>query len=248
MIAVAELVGKEEWSSVNRFGRPFVVYKFAATLDGRIAAADGTSQWITSAESRAEVHLLRAGCQATLVGSGTQQADNPNLAVRDLGDARLDRALLSPERQPLRVIVDSNARTPRDATVLNDAAPTLIAVAQDADASHLERASAAQVMRVPRADRGGLDVRALLAALFERGIKGLFLEGGPTLAGAFVAAQLVDRVICYMAPALLGAGKAGLGAAGIATLADMCRLEVVHLDRVGPDVRIIARPERPRAR
>jgi len=242
IIAIDDMVGREEWAAVNDRGRPFVVYKFAATLDGRIAAADGTSQWITSATSRAEVHLLRAGCEATVVGSGTQQADNPNLAVRGNDDPRLDLSMVTPERQPLRVIVDSSAKTPADANVLNDAAPTLIAVAEDADALHLE--GRAEVLRLPRA-KHGLDLSALLAGLFEREVKAVFLEGGPTLAGSFIAAGLVDRVINYVAPAMLGAGKAGLGDAGITTMADILRLDIVHLDRSGPDVRIISRPIRP---
>jgi diaminohydroxyphosphoribosylaminopyrimidine deaminase/5-amino-6-(5-phosphoribosylamino)uracil reductase len=220
-------------------GRPFVVYKFAATMDGRIAAADGTSQWITSPESRAEVHLLRAGCHATVVGSGTQQADDPNLAVRGNDDPRLDLSMVQADRQPLRVIVDSNARTPATAKVLNGDAPTLIAVAEDADASHLE--GKADLLRLPRGDRG-LDVPALLKGLFSRDVRAVFLEGGPTLAGSFVGQGLVDRVINYVAPALLGAGKPGLGDAGITTMAEIQRLDVLHLSRSGPDIRVVARP------
>jgi len=240
-VDIAELVGTDEWAAVNDLGRPFVVYKFAATLDGRIAAADGTSQWITSPESRAEVHLLRAGCHATMVGSGTQQADNPNLAVRGNDDPRLDLSMISPENQPIRVIVDSNARTPADANVLNDAAPTFIAVAEDTDASHLD--GRADIVRVPRAERG-LDLRVLLPELLKRDVQAIFLEGGPTLAGSFVGQHLVDRVINYVAPALLGAGKPGLEGAGITTMAEILRLEIVRVDRSGPDVRIISRPAR----
>jgi diaminohydroxyphosphoribosylaminopyrimidine deaminase / 5-amino-6-(5-phosphoribosylamino)uracil reductase len=98
--------------------RPFILWKCAASLDGRIAAADGSSKWITSAEARADGHRLRAECGAVMVGSGTQQADDPQLAVRDA----------EVTRQPLRIVVDSNARTPASARVLDDAAPTLIAV------------------------------------------------------------------------------------------------------------------------
>ena len=197
---IAQLVGRGEWAAVNDDGRPFVVYKFAATLDGRIAAADGTSQWITSQTSRSEVHLLRAGCDATVVGSGTQQADDPHLAVRGNDDPRLDLSMLSANRQPWRVIVDSNARTPADARVLDDAAPTLLAVAavaDDADAAHLD--GHCELLRIPRAQRG-LNLPALLAGLKARDVRGVFLEGGPTLAGSFVAAGLVDRVIAYIGP------------------------------------------------
>jgi diaminohydroxyphosphoribosylaminopyrimidine deaminase/5-amino-6-(5-phosphoribosylamino)uracil reductase len=240
-LSIDDLVGRTEWEAINAKGRPFVVYKFAATLDGRISAADGTSQWITSAQSRAEVHLLRAGCQATVVGSGTQQADDPNLAVRGNDDPRLDLSMVQADRQPLRVIVDSNAKTPATAKVLNADAPTLIAVAEDADATHLE--GTADILRLPRAEHG-LSIPALLTGLFDRGVRAVFLEGGPTLAGSFVGQGLVDRIINYVAPALLGAGKPGLGDAGIVTMADIQRLDVLHLSRSGPDVRIVARPAR----
>jgi len=239
--SAAELVGEDEWHIAHAENRPFVVYKFAATLDGRIAAADGTSQWITCAASRAEVHVLRAGCRATIVGSGTQQADNPSLAVRQNDDPRLDPASLVPARQPLRVIVDSNARTPANAKVLDHAAPTLIAVAVDADATHLE--GRVELLRIPRAQHG-LDLNALLRGLHARGVPAVFLEGGPTLAGSFIAARLVDRIITYVAPALLGAGKPGLGDAGIRTIDDALRMDLLSVDRIGTDVRMIARPIR----
>src|ERR671913_2165288 len=132
--------------------RPFILWKCAASLDGRIAAADGSSKWITSTEARADGHRLRAECGAVMVGSGTQQADDPQLAVRDA----------EVTRQPLRIVVDTRARTPASARVLDDAAPTLVAVADDADASHLE--GRAEIVRLPRLD-AGLDLDLLLKAL-----------------------------------------------------------------------------------
>ncbi|MEU2682787.1 RibD family protein [Streptomyces hygroscopicus] len=236
---ISELVGTDEWHMID--GRPFVVYKYAATLDGRIAAADSTSQWITSAESRAEVHALRAACQATVVGSGTQRADDPHLAVRSVKDDPKLKVAVPVDEQPWRVIVDTNARTPADARVLDDAAPTMIAVADDADASHLE--GVATVVRLPRA-KVGLDVEALLRELDLRGVRGMFLEGGPTLAASFVSAGLVDRIIAYIAPALLGRGKSGLEGGSIGTIDDILRCELVDVARSGPDVRLIARPQR----
>ncbi|MBX2811480.1 MAG: bifunctional diaminohydroxyphosphoribosylaminopyrimidine deaminase/5-amino-6-(5-phosphoribosylamino)uracil reductase RibD [Myxococcales bacterium] len=237
MKSAAELVSQDEWPLANREGRPFVIYKFASTLDGRIAAEDGTSQWITSDESRAEVHVLRAGCEATMIGSGTQQMDNPSLSVRANGDPRLVPAMTSFENQPLRVVVDTNARTSAEAKILHKSAPTLIVIAEDADAQHLEDSI---ILRIPRSSRG-LNLQLLLTKLYERGIRAVFLEGGPTLAGSFIANGLVDRVICYLAPALLGAGKAGLGYAGIASIDDMMRLELCDVARVGSDLRIIAK-------
>jgi diaminohydroxyphosphoribosylaminopyrimidine deaminase / 5-amino-6-(5-phosphoribosylamino)uracil reductase len=238
------LVGRDEWEQINStLSRPYVVYKFAATLDGRISAEDGTSQWITGPESRAEVHLLRSGCHATVVGSGTQQADNPNLAVRGNDDPRLDLSIVgNPDKQPYRVIVDTNARTPRGAKVCDSSAPTIIAVADDADSSDLD--GVVTVARIPRAGRG-LDLQYLLSELYRRGIHSIFLEGGPTLAGSFIALGLVDRVINYIAPALLGAGKSGLIDAGIGTMSDILRLDLLDVSRSGSDVRLVSRVKRP---
>ncbi|MGA4843185.1 bifunctional diaminohydroxyphosphoribosylaminopyrimidine deaminase/5-amino-6-(5-phosphoribosylamino)uracil reductase RibD [Streptomyces sp. G45] len=220
--------GNAAWLTAVRTGRPHVTWKYAATLDGRTAAADGTSRWITSAEARADVHRLRAECDAVVVGSGTQRADDPHLAVRGpLADAGV--------RQPLRVVVDTDGTAVRPgARVLDDAAPTLVAVAEDAQAP-----AGAEAVRLPRADRG-LDITALLAALYARGVRSVLLEGGPTLAGAFVAAGAVDRVVGYLAPALLGAGPAALTGGGITTVTDALRLDMSEAVRVGPDLRITA--------
>ncbi|PSK95838.1 riboflavin-specific deaminase-like protein, partial [Haloactinopolyspora alba] len=165
-----------------------------------------------------------------------------NLAVRGNDDPRLDLSIVSnPERQPWRVVIDSDAATPADANVCNDAAPTLIVVADDSDASHLE--GVVDVLRVKRADRG-LDLDAALQGLYARDIKAIFLEGGPTLAGSFIAQGLVDRVVNYVAPALLGSGKSGLDGAGIHSMSEILRLELVDVSRSGPDVRLVARPVR----
>jgi diaminohydroxyphosphoribosylaminopyrimidine deaminase/5-amino-6-(5-phosphoribosylamino)uracil reductase len=211
--------------------RPFILWKCATSLDGRIAAADGSSKWITSAEARADGHRLRAECGAVMVGSGTQQADDPQLAVRDA----------EVTRQPLRIVVDSNARTPASARVLDDAAPTLIAVADDADASQLE-GRRAEVVRLPRVD-AGLDLDLLLKALSERGVRAILLEGGPTLAGSFLAAGLIDQVVAYIAPVLIGGGgKSALAGPGAPNIADAKRFRLEDVVRIGPDVRLTATP------
>ncbi|WP_393055490.1 bifunctional diaminohydroxyphosphoribosylaminopyrimidine deaminase/5-amino-6-(5-phosphoribosylamino)uracil reductase RibD [Streptomyces sp. LN549] len=219
------------WLTSVRLGRPHVTWKYAATLDGRIAAADATSRWITSAESRADVHRLRAEADAVVVGSGTARTDDPQLGVRGVDDAV----------QPLRVVVDTAATAVRPGARIFDAsAPTVIAVADDADARHLPDEA---VLRLPRAAGGpGLDLSALLAALHGRGVRSVLLEGGPTLAGAFVAAGLVDKVVGYIAPVLLGAGPAALADAGITTIAQALRLDVTETVRIGPDLRITAVP------
>ncbi|MEV4440487.1 bifunctional diaminohydroxyphosphoribosylaminopyrimidine deaminase/5-amino-6-(5-phosphoribosylamino)uracil reductase RibD [Streptomyces sp. NPDC049577] len=233
LLADEAAAGNAAWLTSVLHHRPFVVWKYAATLDGRSAAADGTSRWISSAESRADVHRLRAEADAVVVGSGTLRADDPHLAVRGREDVT----------QPLRVVVDTNATVKPGARVLDDAAPTLIAVAEDADTRHL---AGVETVRLPRgADGAGLDVAALLTALHERGVCSLLLEGGSTLAGAFLAAGAVDRVIGYLAPALLGSGPTALGDAGIGTIAQALRLDVTDVTRVGPDLRITATPIAP---
>jgi diaminohydroxyphosphoribosylaminopyrimidine deaminase/5-amino-6-(5-phosphoribosylamino)uracil reductase len=237
LAAEAEAVNTAWLTSVRR-GRPYVLWKYAATLDGRIAAADGSSRWITSADSRADVHRLRARADAVVVGSGTLLADDPHLAVRGIDGAV----------QPLRVVVDTRARIRPTARVLDDAAPTLVAVAKDADTSHLDGPDGPDLVRLPYAPgpagrpSRGLDVTALLAELHARGVRSVLLEGGPTLAGAFVAAGAVDTVVGYLAPALLGEGPGALGPAGISTLAQALRLDVTDVARLGPDLRITAVP------
>jgi diaminohydroxyphosphoribosylaminopyrimidine deaminase/5-amino-6-(5-phosphoribosylamino)uracil reductase len=189
-------------------GRPHVTWKYAATLDGRSAAADGTSRWISSPESRAEVHRLRSAVDAVLIGTGTVLADDPQLTARHPDGARQ-------ARQPLLVVVGNRA-VPAGARVLDGAAETLLC--------------------------RGHDPAAVLGQLHERGVVDVLLEGGPTLAGAFLTAGCVDRVLAYLAPALLGAGPAALATARVATLAQRLRLRVEEVGMSGPDIRISAVP------
>jgi diaminohydroxyphosphoribosylaminopyrimidine deaminase/5-amino-6-(5-phosphoribosylamino)uracil reductase len=212
--------------------RPLVTWKCGLSLDGRLAAADGSSRWITSKEARADVHRLRAESDAVIIGSGTQRVDDPQLGVRHVPVSR----------QPLRVVVDTMARTPVGARVLDGVAPTLVAVADDADASHLE--GRATVTRLPRAP-GGLDLHALLQALYIRDVRSALLEGGPTLAASFLAAGLVDRVVIYLAPTLIGGGGlAALEGVGAPTMDDVIRLRFDEVVRIGPDVRLTATLQR----
>ncbi|WP_424215650.1 bifunctional diaminohydroxyphosphoribosylaminopyrimidine deaminase/5-amino-6-(5-phosphoribosylamino)uracil reductase RibD [Streptomyces sp. BI20] len=232
--------GNAAWLTAVRRGRPHVTWKYAATLDGRSAAADGSSRWISSADSRADVHRLRAEADAVLVGSGTLRADDPHLAVRDLPGAR----------QPLRVVLDTHAGVKPGARVLDTAAPTLIAVGPDADTDHLTGPDTGhvEVLRLPLGPDGRPDPARLLAELYARDVRSVLLEGGPTLAGALLAAGLVDRVIGYLAPALLGAGPAALGPAGVTTVADTLRLDLTEVTRIGPDLRVTATPRTVAAR
>jgi diaminohydroxyphosphoribosylaminopyrimidine deaminase/5-amino-6-(5-phosphoribosylamino)uracil reductase len=210
--------GNVAWLTAVRRARPYLVWKFAATLDGRSAAADGTSMWITSEPARADVHTLRSTVDAVLAGVGTVLADDPQLTVRNLRDGSL--AI----KQPLRVVVDSSGRTPPHARVRDGSAPTWIATAADVGAG----------------PDGRVDLTGLLAGLQARGIRAALLEGGPTLAGAFLAAGLIDKVVGYVAPKLLGDGPAALLGAGVHTVADAYDLDVTDITQIGPDLRFTA--------
>ena len=229
--------GNEAWLTAVVRCRPFVLWKYAATLDGRSAAADGTSRWITGPEARADVHRLRAEADAVVVGSGTLRADDPSLTARDRGPDVV---------QPLRVVLDTEASVRPGARVLDGAAPTLVAIADDAPAGRLaDGCRRAEIVRLPRAKTGrGLDLAALLAALYRRDVRSVLLEGGPTLAGAFLAAGAVDKVVGYLAPALLGAGPAALAGTGVTTIADALRLDLAETRPLGADLRVTARPRR----
>jgi diaminohydroxyphosphoribosylaminopyrimidine deaminase/5-amino-6-(5-phosphoribosylamino)uracil reductase len=221
----------EAWLTSRRTGRPFVTWKVAATLDGRSAAADGTSRWITGEPARRDVHRLRGEVDAVLAGSGTVLADDPQLDVRpDLrGPA---------ERQPLRVVVDTRGRTPVGARVLAGDRPALV-VHGPLAAPPAYPSSAT----VGTDAAGHVELTALLALLQEQhGVVSVLLEGGPTLAGGFVARGLVDRVVAYLAPALLGDGPPALADAGAGTITDARRLRIDDVTRVGEDLRLTLRP------
>lgn len=206
------------WRHAVTQARPFVTWKFAGTLDGRSAAADGSSRWVSNALSRADVHALRDVVDAIVVGSGTVLTDDPQLTVRGVRGSDADELA---ERQPLRVVMDRRRRVPPDARVFDEAAETLV----------LDTA-------VPR---------FALKALYDRGVRHVLLEGGPTLAGAFLEARLVDQVVAYIAPKLLGAGPAVLQDAGIKTISQAVSLEIQDVERLGDDLKITGRPVRSNA-
>jgi len=209
--AAAEAGSLAGWLTGVREHRPYVVWKVGATLDGRVAAADGSSRWITGPEARAAVHRLRATCDAVVVGSGTALADDPQLTVRDEQGRNV-------ERQPLRVVVDRGGRVPATARVHDDAAPTLVSSAADP--------------------------AVLLAQLFDRDVRRLLLEGGPTLAAAFLRAGLVDEIVIHLAPKLLGAGPALVSDLGIHGIDQALELIVTDVTLLGGDVAIRLRPTR----
>ncbi|HUR13737.1 MAG TPA: bifunctional diaminohydroxyphosphoribosylaminopyrimidine deaminase/5-amino-6-(5-phosphoribosylamino)uracil reductase RibD [Mycobacteriales bacterium] len=208
------------WLHRQRTGRPHVTWKYAAGLDGRSAARDGSSRWITGEAARADVHRLRAECDAVVIGIGTVLADDPALTARP-----------DPGHQPLRVVVDSDGRTPGTAQVLDDAAPTLVV-------THGPSYGEERTLVLDPAPDGRVDLAALLSALGERGVVNVLLEGGPRLAGAFVAAGLVDRVVGYIAPVLLGAGTAALQDAGVDSIDQAVRMRTTDVTQLGDDVRL----------
>jgi len=208
-------------------GRPWVTLKLAQTLDGRIATASGESRWITGAEARRAVHALRARHDAVLVGGGTARADDPDLTVRDLGVAH----------QPVRVVasrgldLDPESRLGRTARDV----PVWLLYAEGLRVPDAWAAKAARLIGC--AVRGdALDSRAMLAALADAGITRVFCEGGGALAASLLGAGVVDELVVFTAGKLIGAdGVPGMGALGLAHLADAPRFDLVGFDRVGCD-------------
>jgi diaminohydroxyphosphoribosylaminopyrimidine deaminase/5-amino-6-(5-phosphoribosylamino)uracil reductase len=226
----------------RRTGRAFSFLKTAISLDGRTAAADGTSQWITSAEARADAHRLRAESQAVLVGPYTAVVDAPTLTVRD--------APLGPWGQPIRVLLDGKGRVPVAGPLADAAlAPTVVyaTAAMPAETVAAWRGAGATVTIVGVGQNGrGVDLDAVLVDLAEsHRVFQVLVEGGGKLHGAFVAEGRADRLVTYVAPIVLGErGRAVVASPGPETLADAARWRVVDLTTIGPDVRITYAPIR----
>lgn len=209
-----EAIGADlPWLTAVRRGRPWVTFKVAVSMDGRAAAADGTSQWITGPVARADVHSQRGRHDAVAVGKGTIAADNPRLTVRD--DADLP---LASELQPVRVVLGS-ALPDSSLNIWDDAAETI------AIADH--------------------DPVAVLEVLWTRGLRRVYLEGGSTVASAWVAAGVVDAIDCYVAPLMLGQGLSAVGDIGVPTLADAKRWHLSDVSLCGSDAKLSLRPLNP---
>lgn len=216
-------------------GRPFVRSKIAVSLDGRTALANGTSQWITGTAARADVHRWRARSSAILTGVGTVVADDPSL------DARLETP--APEvKQPLRVVLDSGLRTPRDAKIVTDAGDTLIFTTQtDDSATSTLRDAGGRVERID--GTGGCDLGAVLDRLGALEINEVWVEAGAGLNGALIREGLIDELIVYMAPQILGNDARGMFVIDeLINLDQRISLEYKDVRRVGDDLRIIAHP------
>lgn len=197
-----------DWLFVARHGRPRVIVKWASTLDGRAAAADGSSQWITGAIARADVHRRRAEADAIAVGTGTVLADDPALTARGADGALLDR-------QPVPVVI-GRREVPGTARVTEHPQPLI----------RLE----------------GRDLADDLASLADRGIRSLFVEGGPTLESALLAAGLADELLVYLAPALLGGPRLAVGDLGVPSIAEALRFDFAAVERLGDDLLVVANP------
>ncbi|MCZ4500741.1 MAG: ribD [Marmoricola sp.] len=198
------------WTFAHEHGRPFVTWKYAATLDGRSAATDGSSRWISNESARRDTHRLRSECDVVLVGTGTVLRDDPELTVRDsLGEP------LARELQPLRAVV-GDRELPPGARVLDAAAETV----------HLRTR----------------DVTEVLAELHRRGRQHVFLEGGPTVAAAFLTAGLVDEIVVYLAPKLLGSGRSAVADLGIESISGALDLVVTDISVLDDNIRVTARP------
>ena len=211
-------------SRVTR-GRPWVRLKAATTLDGRSALADGTSQWITGPEARKDGHRWRARACAVLTGIGTVKADDPRLTVREVETTR----------QPLRVIVDSRLETPPSAKILEGEKVLVFS----GKAGTLKNAD---VIALPNPE-GKVDLPRMLEALAARGINELHVEAGFRLNGSLMREGCVDELLLYLNPSLLGDTAQGLlDLPAPASLEKRLKLRILSLERLGDDLRILARP------
>ena len=214
-------------------GTPWVRMKVAASLDGRTALADGQSQWITGDAARKDGHAWRARACAVLTGVGTVKSDDPQLNVRDVETMR----------QPLRVVVDSRLQTPLNARVLRPG--TLFAAAGvDAPRSVALRARGAEVVVLPNHD-GKVELPDLLQELARRGCNEIHVEAGHKLNGSLLQAGLVDELLIYMAPCILGDTAQGMfHLPPLAKLADRCNVRITDVRQIGADLRVLARVDR----
>ena len=213
-------------------GRPWLRLKAAASLDGKTALNNGVSQWITGPDARRDGHAWRARACAILTGIGTVRDDNPQLNVRDV----------ETPRQPLRVVVDSRLEAPLDARILQGGTTLIAGAVEDAGRIEALRSVGAEVLILPNAS-GKVDLAALLAALAQRGINEVHAEAGFKLNGSLLREGLVDELLLYLAPCLIGHAASGLfNLPELARLDGKHHLQIRDLRQVGADIRVLARP------
>ncbi len=220
---------------------PWVRLKMAGSLDGRSALANGESQWITGPEARMDGHRYRARAQAIITGVGTLIADDPLLTVRDVSAPIGQVGQPVPLASALRVVVDSHLRTPTTAKILKGGC--LIATAEtDPEKTAALQAAGAEVICLPDAN-GRVDLKALLELLAQRGVNEVHVEAGPRLSGVFLKAGLVDEIVIYMAPCVLGSDARGwFDDLNLSSLDQKTNLKFQDVRMIGPNLRIIARP------
>jgi diaminohydroxyphosphoribosylaminopyrimidine deaminase/5-amino-6-(5-phosphoribosylamino)uracil reductase len=212
-------------------GRPWVRLKIAASLDGKTALENGVSQWITSEAARRDGHAWRARSCAVLTGIGTVQADNPQMNVR----------LVDTTRQPLRVLVDSRLEVNSAARIFEGEGKVMVACAvQDPAREEALTAKGAEILRLPNT-HGKVDLNALMKRLAERGINEVHVEAGFKLNGSLVSAGVVDELLVYLAPMLIGQAQGMVHLPALSDLAQAQRLVFREVTQVGEDVRILAR-------
>ena len=212
-------------------GRPWLRLKIAASLDGKTALNNGRSQWLTGAAARVDGHRWRARACAILTGIGTVRDDDPRLSVRDVVT----------DRQPLKVVVDSRLELPLSAQLLTGGAVLVAAAQADGEKIEALRRAGAEVLVLPN-PRGKVDLAALMRALAGRGINEIHAEAGAKLNGSLLREGLVDELLLYLAPMLLGDAARGMfGLPELADLAGRQSLDITDLCRVGADIRILAR-------
>ena len=211
-------------------GRPWVRMKIAASLDGRTALANGRSRWITGPEARRDGHRLRARACVVLTGIGTVRDDDPELTVREVETTR----------QPLRVVVDSRLETPQTARVLGEGT-LVVAAHEDRDRAQALAARGAQIVVIPNA-AGKVDLAKLMAELARRQVNEIHVEAGYKLNGSLMKEGLVDELVIYFAPSVLGDAAHGMfHLPALDDLAERVRLDVREVGMVGPDIRVVAR-------
>jgi diaminohydroxyphosphoribosylaminopyrimidine deaminase / 5-amino-6-(5-phosphoribosylamino)uracil reductase len=217
-------------------GRPYVVLKMASSLDGKTAASDGTSRWITGEAARADVHHLRAWSDAVVVGAATAIADDPALTVRGPDAATA--------RQPLRVVVDSAGRVPPTLRMFDDDAPTLVATTDRAPQTRIDGwvRAGADVVVLDRDPDDRVCVRSLIDDLGKRDVQGLVIEGGATLAWSAIRDDVIDRVVLYLAPMLVGGESAPtvLSGAGFAPIGEALRLGPFLVEALDDDLKVVS--------
>ena len=242
-LGIATHVGEAERESLESIeayrkwittGRPFVVAKFAMSLDGKIATRAGDSRWISGPESRAFVHELRATHDAVMVGVNTVLADDPSLTARNGDGSALGR-------QPLRVVVDGKGRTPEGAKLLAQPGKTLVALGPDGGSAEAGLRAAGAEVAVLTERAAGVDLAELLGYLGAGEVTSVLVEGGGTLLGSLFDLALVDKVVAFVAPTIVGGAEAPtpVGGRGVAAISEAIKLNEVKIERYGDDVAVI---------